>query len=267
MADFWQSCRSEFEKELSPHQFNTWVKPLRFETDSDSFEFTVVAPNRHVMLWVKDKLLSKIDHEAEKFFMRPVTVALALENDSEPEALNKPVTLPVTFKRSSDFLDDSAKAINSNGTQDLSDNEFASPAILALAAGSANNNGAPLHRVNPAFTFTTFVGGKANQLARAAALQVADNPGEGYNPLFIYGPTGLGKTHLAQAIGNVVISKNPNAKIRYIHAEQFVTDVVKAYQHKAFDSFKRSYHSLDLLLIDDIQFLGGKSRTQEEFLS
>ena len=252
MHVFWQSCRSEFEKELSPHQFNTWVKPLRFETDSDSFGFTVVAPNRHVLLWVKDRLLSKIDHEAEKYFARPVTVSLALENDSEINGAEK---APVLNKRSSDFADETTLAT------DLTDSELASPAILAVA----NNASATLHRVNPAFTFATFVGGKANQLARAAALQVAENLGQGYNPLFIYGPTGLGKTHLAQAIGNVVMGKNPKANIRYIHAEQFVTDVVKAYQHKAFDSFKRSYHSLDLLLIDDIQFLGGKSRTQEEF--
>jgi chromosomal replication initiator protein len=126
-------------------------------------------------------------------------------------------------------------------------------------------NAPTTHRLNPNFTFTSFVSGKANQLARAAAQQVALNPGQAYNPLFVYGATGLGKTHLVQAIGNQLLERNPKANIKYIHAEQFVTDVVRAYQHKAFDSFKRSYHTLDLLLIDDIQFFGNKSRTQEEF--
>ena len=120
-------------------------------------------------------------------------------------------------------------------------------------------------RLNPNLTFDTFVTGKANQLARAAAMQVAENPGGSYNPLFLYGGVGLGKTHLIHAVGNGILARKPNAKVRYIHAEQYVSDVVRAYQKKAFDEFKRYYHSLDLLLIDDIQFFGGKSRTQEEF--
>jgi chromosomal replication initiator protein len=121
------------------------------------------------------------------------------------------------------------------------------------------------HRLNPGFTFGNFVNGKANQIARAAAIQVAENPGTAYNPLFIYGGTGLGKTHLLQAIGTEVLKRNPKAKVRYIHAEQFVADVVRAYQHKSFDSLKRYYRSLDLFLIDDVQFFVGKSRSQEEF--
>ncbi len=120
-------------------------------------------------------------------------------------------------------------------------------------------------RLNKTFTFDNFVTGKANQLARAAAIQIAENPGMAYNPLFIYGGVGLGKTHLIQAIGNLVQDRHPDAKIRYTHAEQYVSDVVKAYRHKAFDDFKQYYHSLDLLLIDDIQFFSGKARTQEEF--
>ena len=107
--------------------------------------------------------------------------------------------------------------------------------------------------------------GKANELARAAAMQVAEHPGESYNPLFVYGGVGLGKTHLIHAIGNLLLQRNPQSQIRYIHAEQYVSDVVRAYQQKSFDDFKRYYHSLDLLLIDDIQFFSGKSRTQEEF--
>ncbi len=120
-------------------------------------------------------------------------------------------------------------------------------------------------RLNPAFSFESFVAGKANQLARAAALQVAENPGISYNPLFVYGGVGLGKTHLVQAIGNALAAHRPAAKIRYCHAEQYVTDVVRAYQQRSFEEFKRYYHSLDLLLIDDIQFISNKGRTQEEF--
>src|SRR5690606_34133280 len=115
------------------------------------------------------------------------------------------------------------------------------------------------------FNYDNFVTGKANQLARAAAIQVADNPGTAYNPLFIYSGTGLNKTHLLQAIGNYLKHNNPDPKVRYLHAERYVSDVVKAYEHKAFDEFKRQYLSLDLLLIDDIQFFAKKSRTQEEF--
>jgi chromosomal replication initiator protein len=230
---FWQACISDFQQELSQHQFNTWIRPLRFEQDGDGF--TLVAPNRFIMQWVKDRLLAQIEQAGEKFFARPIQLALALEEESaEP---------PVPT------LEESPKSAEKR------------PA----ANGPLRPSGQTSHRLNPTFVFSNFVGGKANQLARAAALQVGQNPGSAYNPLFIYGATGLGKTHLVQAIGNTVLQHNPRANIRYIHAEQFVTAVVQAYQHKSFDSFKRAYHSLDLLLIDDIQFFGGKSRTQEEF--
>lgn len=227
MHPFWQTCVSDFRAELSQHQFNTWIKPLRFEQEGD--DFTLVAPNRFVLKWVKDRLLARIEKAGEKYFARPVFLDLALEA-GEDAALDEPVA--------------------------------AEEAALAPANGATKTS---LHRLNPAFTFAGFVGGKANQIARAAAIQVAENPGQGYNPLFVYGATGLGKTHLVQAIGNALLAAKPHAKVRYIHAEQFVTDVVRAYQHKAFDSFKQSYHTLDMLLIDDIQFFGGKSRTQEEF--
>jgi chromosomal replication initiator protein len=230
---FWQACISDFQQELSQHQFNTWIRPLRFEQDGDGF--TLVAPNRFIMQWVKDRLLAQIEHAGEKFFARPIQLALALEEDSaEP---------PVPT------LEESPKSAEKHTPPN----------------GPLRPSGQTSHRLNPTFVFSNFVGGKANQLARAAALQVGQNPGSAYNPLFIYGATGLGKTHLVQAIGNTVLQHNPRANIRYIHAEQFVTAVVQAYQHKSFDSFKRAYHSLDLLLIDDIQFFGGKSRTQEEF--
>ena len=234
MHPFWQTCVSDFQQELSQHQYNTWIKPLRFEQEGDSF--TLIAPNRHVLQWAKERLLTRVEQSGEKFFARPIYLELALEEvvvEIIPR-LDEETPVAVTAGNNAGF-------------------------------GVANIVKAVPHRINPAFTFASFVGGKANQLARAAALQVGQNPGQAYNPLFIYGTTGLGKTHLVQAIGNQLLEQNPKANIRYIHAEQFVTDVVKAYQHKAFDTFKRSYHTLDLLLIDDIQFFGGKSRTQEEF--
>jgi len=244
MHPFWQSCVSEFKQELSQHQYNTWIKPLRFEQGGDGF--TLIAPNRHVLQWVKERLLTRIEQSGEKFFSRPVYLDLALEEAEPQVVISNDETLSI---------------------MQMEDPRAAS-AFTASQASSGPINTVP-HKLNPSFTFASFVGGKANQLARAAALQVGQNvgqnPGQAYNPLFVYGTTGLGKTHLVQAIGNQLLEHNPRAKIRYIHAEKFVTDVVRAYQHKAFDSFKRSYHTLDLLLIDDIQFFGGKSRTQEEF--
>jgi len=234
---FWKACLADFRRDLSQHQFNTWVKPLRFEQDGDGF--TLVAPNRFMLQWAKERLLTQIEQAGEKFFARPILVALALETGDAP-ALKE--------------LEDQVSPV-----------VVTPPTPESTLNGTSRPNSATGHRLNPGFTFGAFVGGKANQLARAAALQVAQNPGSAYNPLFIYGATGLGKTHLVQAIGNTVLEHHPRANIRYIHAEQFVTAVVQAYQHKSFESFKRSYHSLDLLLIDDIQFFGGKSRTQEEF--
>lgn len=239
MHPFWQSCTDDFRQELSLHQYNTWIKPLRFDQEGDSF--ALIAPNRYVLQWVKDRLLTRIERAGEKYFARPIHLDLALD-DAQPEDL---------------VASDSTETLAT-----LTLPESSTPTLRADAGAPPRNLD---HRVNPAFTFASFVGGKANQLARAAAIQVAQNPGQAYNPLFVYGTTGLGKTHLVQAIGNQLLEHNPKANIRYIHAEQFVTDVVRAYQHKAFDAFKRSYHTLDLLLIDDIQFFGGKSRTQEEF--
>lgn len=224
MNNFWSACLNQFEKELPAQQFKTWIKPLKFDVDQDLLR--LLAPNRFVMQWVKDKFFTRIEEIAVEYFDRPVNIVLALsENEADK---GTPVSAP------------------SNA-----------PAKTPPKTDTS--------RLNPNFTFDTFVTGKANQLARAAAMQVAENPGVAYNPLFVYGGVGLGKTHLIQAIGNQVRENNSNAKISYIHAERYVSDVVRAYQHKAFDDFKRYYHSLDLLLIDDIQFFGGKSRTQEEF--
>jgi chromosomal replication initiator protein len=236
MHPFWQHCTEELAREFSVHQIATWIKPLRLEQDGDAF--ILIAPNRHVLQWVKDRMLARIERSAERYFARPVQLDLAVEEAGASKG---------------DF-DESADAVTQADAADDARESVGAPGASKEAP-----------RFNPNFTFASFVGGKANQLARAAALQVAENPGKAYNPLFIYGTTGLGKTHLVQAIGNQVLGVLPSAKVRYLHAEQFVTDVVRAYQNKAFDAFKSSYHNLDVLLIDDIQFFAGKSRTQEEF--
>lgn len=226
METFWQACLSRLEQELTPQQFNNWIKPLRFISGPDFMR--IEAPNRFIGQWVKDKFLSRLEEMGEAHFARPVQLSLVIaENKDTKENRHvpvKPVPTPVAH------------------------------------TGRNEKSG-----LNASFTFSNFVTGKANQLARAAALQVAENPGTAYNPLFVYGGVGLGKTHLIQAIGNYVQEQSNNAKISYLHAERYVSDVVRAYQHKAFDDFKRYYHSLDLLLIDDIQFFSGKARTQEEF--
>ena len=252
MHPFWLSCVEDFKKELSHYQFTTWIKPLSFTQDGDSF--TLLAPNRFVLQWAKDRVLTRVEKAGEKYFARPCSIDLALveasaaSEPSSEEPNPQSANLDTQTNRAPVFTVDSTVPAGS------------------IVAASSNVNARPAgHRINAAFTFASFIGGKANQLARAAAFQVGQNPGQAYNPLFVYGATGLGKTHLVQAIGNELLVHNPQANIRYIHAEKFVTDVVQAYQHKAFDAFKRSYHTLDLLLIDDIQFFGGKSRTQEEF--
>ena len=228
METFWQACLSRFEQELTPQQFNNWIKPLRFEGGTDTLR--IVAPNRFIMQWVRDKFLSRFEQIGQDHFSHPVRLILSVAENLEHKERKLAPATPIIAP------------------------------VPAARQGRNEKNG-----LNPSFTFANFVTGKANQLARAAALQVAENPGTAYNPLFVYGGVGLGKTHLIQAIGNYVLEQNSNAKISYLHAERYVSDVVRAYQHKAFDDFKRYYHSLDLLLIDDIQFFSGKARTQEEF--
>lgn len=241
---FWSSCFGYFSKELSSQQFNTWIKPLRLDlSNSTPDQIVITAPNRFVQQWVKENFLSTIQNLAETHFSKVVKFQLNLADPQNTK--NEEVTKE---NETNEILPTIIKKQKSEGV------------LKEKGLGQQNTS-----RLNPTFTFDSFVTGKANQLARAAAMQVAEFPGTAYNPLFIYGGVGLGKTHLIQAIGNLVLSQNKEAKVRYIHAEQYVSDVVRAYQHKAFDEFKRYYHSLDLLLVDDIQFIGGKNRTQEEF--
>jgi len=226
MQSLWDACLRRLEQELPAQQFNTWIRPLAADAAvAEPGMLVLAAPNRFVLELVRERFAARIERLATEASGRELGIRLVLARASEPAA---PREAPVRA------------------------NSAAPPALERA-------------RLNRLFTFDSFVTGKANQLARAAAIQVAENPGTSYNPLFIYGGVGLGKTHLLQAIGNHLAEQRPNARLRYTHAEQYVTDVVRAYQQKSFDEFKRYYHSLDLLLIDDIQFFSNKGRTQEEF--
>lgn len=243
MENFWQACSAQLEQELTPQQFSAWIKPLT-PLDYAEGKLRITAPNRFKLDWVKTQFASRITELAVQFWDEQIDVQFILD-----PRLNTPRKPP----ESSNTVDIGVRSDEVRAPQEVR------PTTIIETPKRDQS------RINNALTFDSFVTGKANQLARAAAIQVANNPGVSYNPLFLYGGVGLGKTHLIHAIGNQILIDNPNAKIRYIHAEQYVRDVVTAYQRKGFDEFKRYYHSLDLLLIDDIQFFAGKSRTQEEF--
>jgi chromosomal replication initiator protein len=242
MENFWQTCSAQLEQELTPQQFSAWIKPLT-PLDYEEGRLRIAAPNRFKLDWVKAQFASRITTLATQYWESTVEVLFVLDPRLNAKKPN---------------IATASDPIEEHG-------QLAMPERMAEAPVTDHTPRRDVSRVNTALTFDSFVTGKANQLARAAAIQVANNPGISYNPLFLYGGVGLGKTHLIHAIGNQVLADNPSVKIRYIHAEQYVRDVVTAYQRKGFDDFKRYYHSLDLLLIDDIQFFGGKSRTQEEF--
>lgn len=250
MDDFWSHCLAHFERSLNAQQLNTWIKPLSVETGDG--RVVVSAPNRFVAQWVRDKFLPQIDILARSFFPEPPTVSLNI-TDARAQA-DKPVPekpAPRPEARTGPVEESIVEAV-----------EPKKPARTAKSARPATGDES---RLNSLFTFDSFVPGKANDLARAAALQVADNPGAGYNPLFVYGGVGLGKTHLVQAIGNRMVQTDPKARVRYIHADRYVSDMVRAVRANSYDDFKRRYDSLDLLLIDDIQFFAGKEGTQEQF--
>ncbi len=252
MLHFWTDCSRLLERELTPQQFSAWIKPLKaIEYDAVTGRLRIGAPNRHKLEAIRAQFAARIQQVAVDVLKRPVSVEFELDA-IEPQALQAAAPMNGTPTTTSPLSAAPAEPVTSPLT-----------AMPAPARGAGTE--LERARLNGGLTFDTFVNGKANQLARAAAMQVAENPGGSYNPLFLYGGVGLGKTHLIHAVGNGILSRKPNAKVRYIHAEQYVSDVVRAYQKKAFDDFKRYYHSLDLLLIDDIQFFGGKSRTQEEF--
>lgn len=250
MENFWSTCLSRLENELSTQQFNTWIKPLQSKTEGNSL--SIIAPNRFVMQWVKERFLKKIEQIADELDLTDIKIEFTLSTSTTQTSVNTK-TAPKT----------TSTKVAINPVMEHIETRFQSKASTIVK--SAQNSAVEVSGLNSSFNFDNYVTGRANQLARAAAIQVAENPGTAYNPLFIYGGVGLGKTHLLQSIGNELKKNNPDAKIRYLHAERYVSDVVKAYENKAFDEFKRKYHSLDLLLIDDIQFFAKKTRTQEEF--
>ncbi|MBM3390514.1 MAG: chromosomal replication initiator protein DnaA [Betaproteobacteria bacterium] len=246
MNAFWSSCLQKLEQELPPQQFNTWIKTLRLEgSDAANRDVRLVAPNRFVLQWVRERYLRRFEDLAKQFFTEPVQVTINLSDTTEAENQSYTAQVPATPVRGAAAL----------------------PTVVTAPPATSTGHDSTYEktRLNATFTFDTLVTGRANDLARAAANQVALNPGTSYNPLFVYGGVGLGKTHLIHAIGNEVYRQNPEKVIRYVHAEDYYADVVRAYQQKSFDVFKRYYRSLDLLLIDDIQFFNNKNRTQEEF--
>ncbi len=257
----WQQCLERLRDELNPQQFNTWIRPLQAE--SDDGRLILYAPNRFVLDWVNEKFVSRIN-ELVGELATDVTPRVALEIGSR----TRPA--PVPQKPVNGTAADIASSSGANGItvnknaieQSRVDQKRPSASRQDLDMGGTIKHKSNL---NNAFTFESFVEGKSNQLARAAATQVADNPGAAYNPLFLYGGVGLGKTHLMHAVGNHLMKRNPNAKVVYLHSERFVADMVKALQINAINEFKRYYRSVDALLIDDIQFFANKERSQEEF--
>ena len=234
----WQACIDQLAQELPEQQFNTWIKPLVARVSDDFSKVTLYVANRFKLDWVRAQYSGRIAGMLEKLYGQPVHLELAL---AQRESVSRTYSAPTASEMG-------AAPEPSDSAEDVSPSAFK-------------------NRLNTALTFDTLVEGTANRMARAAAMHVSGTPGQLYNPLFIYGGVGLGKTHLMHAVGNKLMADKPNSKVLYIHAEQFVSDVVKAYQRKTFDEFKERYHSLDLLLIDDVQFFANKDRTQEEFFN
>jgi len=230
----WSNCLLRLEQELSDQQLNTWIRPLQVIEESDQIK--LLAPNRFVQDWVKQNFHEKIqsilfDLDAEQSIQLNIEIGSQNKNPVKEPAPAEPA-------KTEAFITNNRPKANRSFVE---------------------------HNLNPLFTFDNFVEGKSNQLAKAASIQVADNPGSAYNPLFFYGGVGLGKTHLMHAVGNMMLQNKPDARITYIHSERFVSHMVKALQHNAIDAFKQHYRSLDAILVDDIQFFAGKERSQEEF--
>ena len=253
-ADLWQRGCERLASELPDQQFNTWIRPLpeaEVSEEGQGAVVTVRVPNRFKLDWIRNQYAGRIETVLSEIAGKPVRLDVTL-------GLRDSTTAPAGFSPTPTGLRPALNGV------------VHAPGAAPGTATTSNHMAAVLpsrSRLNPALTFDTLVPGRANQMARTAALYVAGAPGQMYNPLFIYGGVGLGKTHLIHAVGNALLADKPDARILYLHAEQFITDVVKNYQRKTFDELKAKYHSLDLLLIDDVQFFAGKERTQEEFFN
>ena len=256
-SQLWPLCLAALAQDLPEQQYSTWIKPLQAIVASDLSKLTVVVANRFKLDWVRAQYANKIAVTAERICRQSTGQSIALELALAPR---ESITRPISYA-STDTGFSTAFPVT----------QTAHAGDLAVRSGplqsEEENSGGFKSRINTALSFDSLVEGSANRMARAAAMHVSNNMGALYNPLFIYGGVGLGKTHLLHAIGNQLLSNKPEAKVLYIHAEQFVSDVVKAYQRKTFDEFKARYHQLDLLMIDDVQFFANKERTQEEFFN
>lgn len=256
LAVSWEKCLGVLKHEISSEQFNTWLKPLRSHFDGESLH--LYAANKFVLSWVKDEYYVLIAETLNQLYGQDAP-SLVLELGPNNVPVNRTSTAVASIKTNiseKSVLGISADSAAVDGNRQGS----TSASVSGLSRAYVHKS-----NVKPDYTFDNFVEGKSNQLARAAAIQVAENPGHSYNPLFLYGGTGLGKTHLIHAVGNGIIANKPDAKIVYMHSERFVQDMVKALQNNAIEDFKRFYRSVDALLIDDIQFFAKKDRSQEEF--
>ncbi|TCP00420.1 chromosomal replication initiator protein DnaA [Rubrivivax gelatinosus] len=259
-VDLWQRGCERLATELPEHQFNTWIRPLPpaqlSRDEADTAVVSVRVPNRFKLDWIRAQYAGRIESVLSDLAGKPVRLELTLAPRSE-------AATPAPLRASTGYAHASVAAPVTSA---------AAAAVAAVSAPPQPQAAAPApaasrNKLNHSLTFDTLVPGRANQMARTAALHVAGAPGQMYNPLFIYGGVGLGKTHLVHAVGNALLKDRPDARVLYLHAEQFISDVVKNYQRKTFDELKAKYHSLDLLLIDDVQFFAGKDRTQEEFFN
>lgn len=244
-VSLWEKCLGSLESEFPSQQFNTWIRPLQAECSSD--KLVLFAPNRFVLDWIMERFLTRINELVKQF------------SEDEPPT----VSLEIGSKGSTLQPAEASHRSTSNTSAQASGSTYAQP--LKPSAIMHTDTTVYQSNLNVNFTFDNFVEGKSNQLAKAACLQVGENPAVAYNPLFLYGGVGLGKTHLLHAIGNLIVKNNPRAKVLYLHSERFVADMVKALQTNAMNDFKRYYRNVDALLIDDIQFFAGKDRSQEEF--
>ena len=259
----WQQCLACLQDELPSQQFNTWIRPLNVNENGRVIQ--LVAPNRFVQDWVRDKYFSRIrelvaDYATDATQDVELVVASSALSSQSQSSGSATAASPVAAVFNSTVAKPVSSRVNSPIIQPHF-NADSGPDRVVQVEGSVRHQS----YLNRAFTFSSFVQGKSNQLALAAAKLVAENPGSSYNPLFLYGGVGLGKTHLMHAVGAALIERNPNAKVVYLHSERFVADMVKALQLNAINEFKRFYRSVDALLIDDIQFFAGKERSQEEF--
>jgi chromosomal replication initiator protein len=266
-VELWQQCIDLLRDELPAQQFNTWIRPLQVEAEGD--ELRVYAPNRFVLDWVNEKYLSRLlELLSERATGLAPSLSLLIGSRRTASAALAPASAARTQQPvgAPAAAAPPAQAALSDAAVPVAAEAEAAPAPTRIERNVQVEGGLKhTSYLNRTFTFENFVEGKSNQLARAAAWQVADNPKHGYNPLFLYGGVGLGKTHLMHAVGNHLLKKNPNAKVVYLHSERFVADMVKALQLNAINEFKRFYRSVDALLIDDIQFFAKKERSQEEF--